>query len=88
MKTVEEKARALLDETCVSGAAFNRLLRAITLALKEQDRDTRHACAEAVVSLEGCTTSNDNAIYGPHGEICKAVSVDEAQAACMNVRAF
>lgn len=32
------------------GSYFNALCADIELALKEQDRDTRHACAEAVLT--------------------------------------
>lgn len=78
MKTAEEKARALLDETCVSGAAYNRLCRAITLALKVQDRDTRHACAKAVLECsEICETPTGGS----------AISPDDVHFACMNVKA-
>jgi len=58
MKTAEEKAENWL---------FNNMpgfdvrdndddIKSLVILLKEQDRDTRHACAEAVASLsdEGC----------------------------------
>lgn len=53
MKTLDEKAK----ETCrklklaEKGPEFNL----IRLALIEQDRDTRHACAEAVLAIPGET---------------------------------
>jgi len=71
MKTVDEKATKICKEIKLptDGPAFVK----IRMALKEQDRDTRHACAEAVIKL-------DSRQFG--GEINK----DEAHAACMNVQ--
>jgi len=55
---------------------FRNLLK---IALKEQDRDTRHACAEAVVQIGLDSTA-----------ICEISDrnwVDKAHFACMNVKA-
>lgn len=56
MKTAGEKAQAVVAElvSMEGGCGMDifddtELEAAITLALKEQDRDTRHACAEAVL---------------------------------------
>lgn len=56
MKTAKEKAlevaTAYARDTGVlpmSGEHFDCLVANIELALKVQDRDTRHACAEAVI---------------------------------------
>lgn len=53
MKTVEEKAqRWVLDNVVLSencDIEYSDVVNALALLLKEQDRDTRHACAEAVV---------------------------------------
>lgn len=76
MKTAEEKAMSLLDENSVSGAAYNRLLRALILAFKEQDRDSRHACAEELLKVTR---------YGGSDE--PLIILHEAQAACINTRA-
>ncbi|WP_432745975.1 hypothetical protein ABXJ76_08380 [Methylobacter sp. G7] len=48
-KTVDEKAKEVCQKLKLpeAGPAFS----AIRLALKEQDRDTRHACAEAVQQI-------------------------------------
>lgn len=52
MKTAEEKAKewvhrnVVLAEHC--GIEYDELVCKLALLLKEQDRDTRHACAEAV----------------------------------------
>lgn len=48
--------------------------QALKIALKEQDRDTRHACAEAVLKC-----SED--VSG------ECIWKDEAHGACLNVRA-
>lgn len=45
MKTAKEKAEYWLDDN-VSGWHEGQL-KCLTVLLKEQDRDTRHACAEA-----------------------------------------
>jgi len=48
MQTVDAKARVICHKLGIpdDGTGFN----IIKLALKEQDRDTRHACAEAVIN--------------------------------------
>ena len=70
MKTVDEKATKICQELKlpIDGPAFAK----IRIALKEQDRDTRHACAEAVIAIEPC----------PDGG---GISKDAAHSACMNV---
>lgn len=47
MKTAKEKAEYWLNDN-VAGWTETQL-RCLTVLLKEQDRDTRHACAEAVL---------------------------------------
>ena len=62
MKTVDERALAII-EAWESGAYHNECQKkaalpvAIIAALKEQDRDTRYACAEAVSYLPRCHTA-------------------------------
>ncbi len=46
----------------------------IISALREQDRDTRHACAEAITNCEAVESDN-------------RVRRDEAMGACINVKA-
>ena len=57
MKTVNEKAESILNEIscCDQRTDIGRSLAIgfIVTLLKEQDRDTRHACAVAVNSMEG-----------------------------------
>lgn len=90
---IDGKVKALIDQwesgTYCGGAVQKKaaLHVAIVTALKEQDRDTRHACAEAVIQLPRCLTANDNSIYNHRIEVCDAIDVDAAHAACMNARA-
>jgi len=50
MKTVQDKAEIWLDQYFV---VWNKShFRSLVLLLKEQDRDTRHACAEAVLQMD------------------------------------
>lgn len=52
MKTAKEKAREWLQSNIMDNPAtaidVDFLERQLEVLLKEQDRDTRHACAEAV----------------------------------------
>jgi hypothetical protein len=82
--TVEERAKALIEKweagTYYGGAVQKRaaLQVAIIDALKEQDRDTRHACSEAV----NCLPSSYEAPTGTD-----LVDKDDVRAACVNVKA-
>lgn len=49
MQNIDEKAAALCNKLNIP--ADSPALTAIRLALKEQDRDTRNACAEAILAL-------------------------------------
>ena len=46
---------------------------------KEQDRDTRHACAEAVLNIPYCVETANGG---------DAISPDDAHDACMNAKAL
>ncbi len=67
-----------MSDDALSGELENIKLdefrKVVKRALKEQDRDTRHACAEAVIALES---------YPDGGGISKT----HAHNACMNVKA-
>lgn len=83
MKTADTKALELIETWLASPCAhgvpqMTAILQClIANALKEQDRDTRHKCAEAVMNCrEVCET--------PNGE--GAISPDDAHAACINVK--
>jgi hypothetical protein len=69
----EEKAKRWLEDTVHGYSAAD--VRSLAKLLKEQDRDTRHACAEAVLSIPsvGMTES--------------LINKDTAIGACMNVKA-
>ena len=91
MKDARQKANDILDKSPVDDLESDQyalLAEMIYLGLKMQDRDTRHACANAVISLHGCHTSNDNSIYNSDEDVVlKAICVDKAHSACMNAKA-
>ena len=67
--SAKEKAQKIATEWLVKTGVlnpksddFNSLCAAIEVALKEQDRDTRHACAEAVLTAAE-TTLSDKGIH-------------------------
>lgn len=53
-ETLESRAKACVDGLGINvvGVVYNHLVQCVVLSLKEQDRDTRHACAEAVIQSE------------------------------------
>ncbi len=72
MKTAREKAEYWLNDNV---AGWNEVqLKCLERLLKEQDRDTRHACADAVINLETV------------GDTESLISKDTAHNACMNVK--
>lgn len=84
MKTVEEKVIHFLHTNCAALASLTfsdsqELQYSLTRLLKEQDRDTRHACAEAVILLDG-------EMNGPPFGCSKMILAEEAHAACINVK--
>lgn len=81
MKTAEEKIDAYWIEYFGhdSSRAWPRLKDMCVLALKEQDKQTRHACAEAVMALNGRVHHLDS--------MGRCIDKHAASAACMNVRA-
>lgn len=67
-----DKVRLLVEDS-LNIASESALEDAIILLLKEQDRDTRHACAEAVLDC---------------GETSSTIPmIDRCHAACMNAKA-
>lgn len=81
MKTAKEKAKLFLSnpEWKLLPVDKIEMERALILLLKEQDRDTRHACAEAVLQCrEVCETPTGGS----------AISPDAAHDVCMNVQAL
>jgi len=63
MKTAEEKVISFMHRHAVMFAPLpwidlDMIRHSIRILVKEQDRDTRHACAEAVMQInQGCNCS-------------------------------
>lgn len=78
MKTAIQKTDGLLNEllSCDfrTNVGVDKAKRLIRVAIKEQDRDTRHSCAEAI----------SNSLKDSTGEY---VYKDAAYNACMNAKA-
>jgi len=74
MKTAEERADEAIEEmNKINMTNFDRDMRLLIInALKNQDKITRHACAEAINKIDG--------------DLYEAKLV-EASNACMNVKA-
>lgn len=88
MKTAKEKAAVMLGalklynpELKSCNDEINK--NAIAKLLKEQDRDTRHACAENVLKMERFNTGEKTI----SGEIGSAVHASKAHGVIMNTRA-
>lgn len=80
MKTAKEKVKEFVasNRLGMDPEEMEFFERDLVKLLKEQDRDTRHACAEVVINLpEVCETPTGGS----------AISPDDAHAACMNVKA-
>jgi len=79
MNTATCKTDTLLEEIIYcdlrTEVGIDKAKTLIRRSLKEQDRDTRHACAEAVVAIPG-ETGDD------------LIDAGLAHAACMNVKAI
>ena len=75
MKTLTEKTENLLEQVMCcdlhSDKGIDKAERLILMALKEQDRDTRHTCAEAVIQ---CNEDMSG----------ECIWKNEAHGACMN----
>jgi hypothetical protein len=77
MKTAKEKATRWAIDNAPDYPHYIELVDSLTTLLKEQDRDTRHASAESVLSLDG-----------PKGSVgSEWVEKDLAHAAIMNTKA-
>ena len=77
MKTVEQKASEIIGLAAIDDLnddEYSSLSYQIILCLKKQDRDTRHACAEAVIGIDPVV----------HDTL---INKDMAHSACMNVKA-
>lgn len=67
-----------LDGCVIPDTALEDAARVIHRGLQEQDRDARHACAEAVAALDDCAPT--------HPDLPDRVHVHDAAAACINAR--
>jgi hypothetical protein len=79
-KTAEEKA----NEFCSRFTGMDKdFARHVAILLKEQDRDTRHVCAEAIKecrrTVSMCATAKECHAYN--------AGIGDAAVACMNVKA-
>jgi hypothetical protein len=76
MKSAEDKARDFVSALPLSVAVVRKEVEALTvLLLKEQDTDSRKACAEAIMDVESDRMPTD------------ACWKDDAHDACMNAKA-
>ena len=82
MLNAKQKAKKWIDENVVLSEncdiEYSDLYSKLEVLLKEQDRDTRHVCAEKVIQ---CRDMND--MCGDTDE--KWIDVNDAQKACVNV---
>lgn len=79
MKTAEEKAASFIIDQCLCGyfspGEAVVLQKALAKLLKEQDRDTRHACAEAVIQLNTEEVRKDAITSMAHSAIMNTKAV-------------
>lgn len=79
-QTLDEKINKFVGENLIGKYHLEidrpDLLKALARLLKEQDRDTRHACAELVIGMGRDTGFTDK----------KYVDVSEAHAAIINYK--
>jgi hypothetical protein len=74
MKTMKEKA---LDFFEWRGGTFtDKDVKDLSLLLKIQDRDTRHACAEAC--LKATTNDNLEIVSKAYHDICMNLNIEDA----------
>ena len=77
VKTAKEKAEEFLSEWKLSQQDW--AINALTILLKEQDRITRHACAEAIVS--------SGLAWLPKQGMDEVIEVNMAESIIMNTKA-
>lgn len=74
MKTAEEKVDDLMSNWITDAQTLAQLERRMVQLLIEQDRDTRYACAEAIMGIRVLNEGEEHI-------------KDTAYAACTNVKA-
>lgn len=70
-------AASVLASTDMLPTSMGTVSAIIEKELRKQDRDTRHACAEAVIALETVAVGDGNVLLIDKGK---------AHSACMNAR--
>ena len=84
-KTLDEKVEQLFTEIWLCnlriGFGADKAKEKIRLALKEQDRDTRHSCAEAILTVRPRYDVEDE-----WGDDFSAVTLSQAKSVIMNCR--
>jgi hypothetical protein len=85
--TAEEKAKRWLEDTVHGYSAAD--VRSLAKLLKEQARDTRHACAEAVMNLDTLKFPDGFSFVDSRmvDQFIDAVDKTQAHDACMNTKA-
>lgn len=80
MKTARQKAEEFVSSklTCGSKGEHELWVGHVVTLLKEQDRDTRHACAEAVITSDLSWT--------PKREMDEVIATNMAHSIIMNAR--
>ena len=76
MKTAKERAVDYVEKYWISNK--QDFIKGLTLLLKEQDKITRHACADAIIKIGGYTIGSKAGIY---------INKDKAHSEIMNVQA-
>jgi hypothetical protein len=85
--TAEEKAKQFMFDNIQNYS--DSLFKKLVILLKEQDRDTRHACAEAVMNLDTLKFPDGFSFVDSRmvEQFIDAVDKTKAHNACMNTRA-
>lgn len=75
MKTAREKAEEFLLEMAVGNWEWDEMVDKLSIELKKQDRDTRHACTDSVNGMMADNVFTDS------------LARDEVFSAIMNTKA-
>lgn len=89
MKTAEQKIDTIFSDWVKEEQTLDQLERRVVLAMKEQDRDTRHACADAVTRLS-VEVANANSYRGKVNQAADFAcqQLNRAAGICINTRAI
>lgn len=79
MKSLTERAKEFVDSLPLACAAHRKAIEERFMwVIKDQDKITRHACAEAILEMEDCKDGTGKKIFN-------AIDKDEAHSTCINV---